>query len=157
SPEQVRRESNRLDGRSDTWSLGVIFYEMLTGRRPFLGTKREVLEQIKYRDPRPLRELKPALPGELERICLKCLAKLVARRYSSALDLAGKLGLWQHDEQRSGAEKQSHAKPRKAEPPPDATPPRIVPKGLRSFDARDADFFLQLLPGPRDRNGLPES
>ena len=34
---------------------------------------------------------------------------------------------------------------------------RIVPKGLRSFDAHDADFFLELLPGPRDRDGLPDS
>src|SRR5262249_36597566 len=39
----------------------------------------------------------------------------------------------------------------------DAGPPRIVPKGLRSFDAHDADFFLQLIPGPRDRYGLPEN
>ena len=36
-------------------------------------------------------------------------------------------------------------------------PIKIVPKGLRSFDAHDADFFLELLPGPRDRDGLPES
>ena len=36
-------------------------------------------------------------------------------------------------------------------------PIKIVPKGLRSFDAQDADFFLELLPGPRDRDGLPES
>ena len=34
---------------------------------------------------------------------------------------------------------------------------KIVPKGLRSFDAQDADFFLELLPGPRDRDGLPDS
>src|SRR5207245_2449570 len=36
-------------------------------------------------------------------------------------------------------------------------PLKVVPKGLRSFDAQDADFFLQLLPGPRDRDGLPDS
>ena len=40
----------------------------------------------------------------------------------------------------------------------DSQPPlKIVPKGLRSFDAHDADFFLELLPGPRDREGLPDS
>src|SRR6202022_55481 len=47
-----------------------------------------------------------------------------------------------------------------AAPPstPARSPPvRIVPKGLRSYDAQDADFFLELLPGPRDRDGLPES
>src|SRR5205823_7700819 len=40
---------------------------------------------------------------------------------------------------------------------PDRRPSRIVPKGLRSFDEHDADFFLELLPGPRDRDGLPDS
>src|SRR5262249_26144765 len=39
----------------------------------------------------------------------------------------------------------------------DSPPVRIVPKGLRSFDAQDADFFLELMPGPRDRDGLPDS
>ena len=39
----------------------------------------------------------------------------------------------------------------------DNQPIKIVPKGLRSFDAHDADFFLELLPGPRDREGLPDS
>src|SRR6202022_4970868 len=38
-----------------------------------------------------------------------------------------------------------------------ALPIKIVPKGLRSFDEHDADFFLELLPGPRDRDGLPDS
>ena len=47
-----------------------------------------------------------------------------------------------------------HAQPRR---PPTSQPIKIVPKGLRSFDAHDADFFLELLPGPRDREGLPDS
>src|SRR5438067_5684537 len=42
-------------------------------------------------------------------------------------------------------------------PASDSQPIKIVPKGLRSFDAHDADFFLELLPGPRDREGLPDS
>lgn len=168
SPEQVRRESNRLDGRTDTWSLGVIFYEMLTGRRPFLGSEREVLEQIKYRDPRPPRELNAKLPPELERICLKCLEKPVGRRYSSANDLADDLRQWLLDEQRAEHKRHTPARQpadgqrqeqsaRTEEPARTDNPPRIVPKGLRSFDARDAEFFLSLLPGPRDRHGLPES
>ena len=47
--------------------------------------------------------------------------------------------------------------PQRDQGPPDNQPIKIVPKGLRSFDAHDADFFLELLPGPRDREGLPDS
>src|SRR5204862_8260324 len=49
------------------------------------------------------------------------------------------------------------ALPTPTPPISDSRPVKIVPKGLRSFDAHDADFFLELLPGPRDRNGLPDS
>ena len=48
-------------------------------------------------------------------------------------------------------------RPRPPPPTSDSQPVKIVPKGLRSFDAHDADFFLELLPGPRDRDGLPDS
>ena len=50
-----------------------------------------------------------------------------------------------------------HSRPPPDNPTPIERPIKIVPKGLRSFDEHDADFFLELLPGPRDRDGLPES
>ena len=150
SPEQVRGETHRLDGRSDLWSLGVIFYELLTGRRPFTANTTSVLfDEIQHRDPKPPRMIEPAIPAELERVTLKCLAKRATDRYGSAAALAEDLQAWLA----GGTE--SHQT--RVQEPTAAAAPRVVPKGLRSFDAQDADFFLDLLPGPRDREGLPES
>jgi serine/threonine protein kinase/formylglycine-generating enzyme required for sulfatase activity len=140
SPEQVRGEGHRLDGRSDVFALGVMMYELLTGKRPFRGsTANEIYHQIISVDPQPPRSLESDIPEELQRICLKALAKRAADRYATAAELADDLSNWQQG------------------PATLATERTIIPKGLRSFDADDADFFLDLLPGPRDRSGLPAS
>jgi serine/threonine protein kinase len=91
SPEQVRGDVHRLDGRSDVWALGVILYELLAGRRPFAGTPEEIADEILHRTPKPLRQIDDAIPAELEEICRKCLAKDADQRYSSAGDLAAAL------------------------------------------------------------------
>jgi serine/threonine protein kinase len=89
SPEQARGESNRVDGRSDLYSLGVIFFQLLTKRHPFqYRSSPELLEQIRHREVRPLRSIDDSIPPELERICLKCLAKNTSDRYLTGADLA---------------------------------------------------------------------
>ncbi len=88
SPEQVR-SSKHVDQRSDIWALGVILYQLVSGKRPFEGpTESAVLAQIVADPPPPLHTLEPTIPAAFERLVLNCLEKNPERRPGCILALA---------------------------------------------------------------------
>jgi ABC-type phosphate/phosphonate transport system substrate-binding protein/tRNA A-37 threonylcarbamoyl transferase component Bud32 len=97
SPEQA--DGQRLTAESDTYSLGAVFYEMLTGAPPFVaGTVRETLRLIVEQPPRRPSARNARIDKDLDTICLKCLEKHPAARYPSTAALADDLERWLRQE-----------------------------------------------------------
>lgn len=92
APEQVQGRGHRVDGRTDIYALGVVFYRMLCGRLPFRSAKlTDLLNQIVDDEPQPPRQLVHGIPAEVEKACLQAMAKRVTKRYTTAGDFAADL------------------------------------------------------------------
>jgi serine/threonine protein kinase len=92
APEQARGRHQDLGPATDLYALGGILYEMLTGRTPFRGaTPLDTIRAVLESEPEPPRRLNPGVDRKLETICLKCLRKDPAARYSDGLELASDL------------------------------------------------------------------
>lgn len=96
APEQITDQYGpEPDGRADLFSLGTVFYEMLVGEHPFLGSDDlKTMRAIVHSSPRPLTEMDPAVPESLERIVFRMLEKDPARRHSDAGAAAADLAKW---------------------------------------------------------------
>ena len=100
SPEQVLADPLALDTRTDVYALGVILYELLAGKMPYMLSKllHEAVQTIQQTDPAPLSSINRSFRGDIETIVAKALEKDKTHRYASAAELAADIRRYLHDE-----------------------------------------------------------
>ncbi|QDT28979.1 Serine/threonine-protein kinase PknB [Gimesia panareensis] len=99
SPEQAVGETSKIGPASDQYNLGVVLYEILTGRLPYYGNNiPQILHQIQNQEPPQPRSLNPSIPEDLEAICLKAMSRDIPDRYASLQDFADDLQRWLNHE-----------------------------------------------------------
>jgi serine/threonine protein kinase len=103
APEQVTGQHDRIGPATDIYSLGAVFYEMLTGRPPFTAaTAKELFELVLDGEPEDPCRLRPGLDSDLAAIGMRCLRKKPEERYRSAAELAEVLVAWLSSHPKAG-------------------------------------------------------
>ena len=99
APEQAQGGTKFVGPPADVWALGVMLYERLTGRRPFLGDDNwQLLAAVQAGDFPPPRTVNPQVPKDLDLICRKCLSREPRERYETASELSADLRRWRAGE-----------------------------------------------------------
>jgi WD40 repeat protein/serine/threonine protein kinase len=129
SPEQVDGDTARIGPRSDIYSLGVLFYELLTGQVPFNGPVASVFVQVITQQPAPPTSLRPNVSEELESLCLRMMSKRPEGRPESMSEIAAVLQEFQAS--RAAHEFDAIRDSTKSATQPDAEPSSSVAFGLR--------------------------
>ena len=133
APEQMRGES--VDPRTDLFALGVVLYELASGRRPFEGkTNAEISSAILRDSPKPLASIRSDLPAHLERIVRRCLEKDPRERAQSSLDVGNELRWLRRELERDGS------RPQAMQTAEMAASIAVLPFVNRSRDADDEYF-----------------
>ena len=157
SPEQIRSVKG-TDARSDIWAMGVILYELITGRGPFIGeTLGDTLVKIASEPAAPLRSVAPEVPEGLAQVVAGCLVRDVATRTASIPDLARALQPYAAEDMSAFVERivkvAASTRPMLSATPDEAERPASEP--ARPVDPQRTEGVWQRAPeGPRRRGGV---